>query len=132
MNVAVKPADLVEEYITLRDRKDQFKKAFEEKSAELFGERMEEIEAQLLGILNDLGADTIAGKTGTAYRKISTSVTIADARDFRRHVIGGEAWDLIDWRANKTAVNALVESGEPVPPGVNRSSFYTIGIRRKS
>ena len=58
-------------------------------------------------------------------------MTIADGREFRRHVIGGEQWDLADWRANKTAVNDLVEQGEPLPPGINRSAFYKVGIRRK-
>ena len=59
------------------------------------------------------------------------SVTTADAREFRRHVIGTESWDLADWRPNKTIVNEMVEQGLDVPPGVNRATFLTVGIRRK-
>lgn len=128
---SIKPAALVTEYIQLRDAKKQFEELASEKAKELYGTRMEEIEAKLLDLLNTLGVDSIAGKGGTAYKKLSTSVTIADAREFRRHVIGNEAWDLADWRANKTTINEVVEAGGELPPGVNRTVFATIGIRRK-
>jgi len=132
MNVAFKPADLVEEYIELRDLKEKFKKNFEAKVAELYGDRMEEIEGQMLNMLNEMGVDSLVSKNGTAFKKIATSVTIADGREFRRHVISGEHWDLIDWRANKTAINELVENEKPVPPGVNRNATYVVQFRRKS
>ncbi len=129
---SMKPADLVEEFIRLRDEKQQVEKGFEEQMKMRYIERMESIKVTLLDLLNKLGVDSIAGHTGTAFKSISTSVTVADAREFRRHVIGGEHWDLIDWRANKTAVNDLVDQGEPLPPGINRSSFYNINVRRKT
>ena len=134
MNVQITatPAQMVEEYIALRDARDQGKKKFEEMIKARYLDRMDELETQLLDMLNKLGSDSIASPAGTVYKKLSTSVTVADSREFQRHVIGSEAWDLIDWRANKTAVNDLVEAGEPVPPGVNRSSFYSVGVRRKS
>jgi hypothetical protein len=129
---AMKPADLVEEFIRLRDERQQVEKGFEEEVKKRYGDRMEVIKVTLLDLLNKLGVDSIAGRTGTAFKSMTTSVTVADAREFRRHVIGGEHWDLIDWRANKTAVNELVDSGEPVPPGINRSSFWNINVRRKA
>jgi hypothetical protein len=124
------PAELIEDYIALRDQRTNADDKFKEFRKLHFDAPMEAIEVQLLDILNSLGVDSLAGGTGTAYKKISVSVTTADAREFRRHVIGDEQWDLVDWRPNKTAVNDLVEKGEPVPPGVNRSAFYTIGVRK--
>ena len=132
MNVDVKPADLVEEYIRMRDEKKQAEDRFDELVKERYGDRMAEIEVRLLDTLNKLGVDSIAGKSGTAYKKVSVSLTIADAREFRRHVIGNEAWDLANWSANKTLVNDMVERGEPIPPGLNRTTIQNIGIRRKS
>jgi hypothetical protein len=131
MTTDMKPAELVTEFIKLRDEKKRFEEVAATKCQELYGERMNEIEGQLLEMLNTLGVDSITGKNGTAYKKVSTSVTIADAREFRRHVIGSEAWDLADWRANKTVINEMVEQGLDIPPGVNRSTFLTVGIRRK-
>jgi hypothetical protein len=125
------PAELVAEYVQLRD----LRKAADERYAawvkENYTLRMDAIELALLETLNALGSDSIASPAGTAYKKLSASVTIADAREFRRHVIGIEGWDLIDWRANKTTVQDLVKGGAEVPPGVNYSTRYTIGIRRK-
>jgi hypothetical protein len=130
--VDVKPAELVEEYIALRDEKKLAEDRFEELLKERYSARMAEIEVTLIDTLNALGIESISGRSGTAYKKITTSVRIADPREFRRHVIGTEQWDLANWSANKTLVNDMVERGEPIPPGIDRSAFYTIGIRRKS
>lgn len=129
---AMKPADLVEEFIRLRDERQQVEKGFEEEIKKRYGDRMEAIKVTLLDLLNKLGVDSIAGKTGTVFKTTTVSVTTADMREFRRHVIGIEAWDLVDWRPNKTAINDLVERGEPLPPGINRSSFWNINVRRKA
>ena len=93
---------------------------------------MDSLEKALLNVLNSLGVDSIKSQRGTVYKKLTTSVTVGDAREFRRHVIGSEEWDLIDWRANKTAVNDLVEQGGELPPGINRSAFYSVGVRKSS
>lgn len=124
------PARLVEEFIELRDERRRFDSEYARLLETNYTAPMKEIEMQLLDILNQSEVEGIRTKAGTAYKKLSTSVTIADASEFRRHVIGSEEWDLIDWRANKTAVNERVDSGETLPPGVNRTAFYTIGIRK--
>jgi hypothetical protein len=126
----ISPADLVEEFILLRNEKAKFVKLCEEREQALYTDRMEFIKNQLIDLLNRLGVDSIAGRTGTAYKTISTSVTTADAREFRRHVIGTEQWDLADWRPNKTVINDMVERGEPLPPGINRSAFVNINVRK--
>lgn len=132
MDIQVKPADLVEEFIQLRSEKQAAEARFEEELKKRYTDRMEVIQVQLLDQLNALGIDSISGKTGTAYKKISVSATIVDGREFRRHVIGSEQWELANWSVNKTVLNEMVERGEPIPPGINRSAFYTIGIRRKT
>jgi hypothetical protein len=125
------PAELIEKYISLRDQKEAAKKKFDEFMKTHYGDPMDAIEVQILDVLNQQGIDSLAAKSGSAYKKVNTSVTVGDASSFRRHVIGESAWDLIDWRANKTAVNDLVENGEELPPGLNRSTFISVGIRRK-
>ena len=129
--VVVKPSELVAQYIQLRDAKDAATQKYKDFCALHFGGPMEEIESKLLKLFNELGVDNLNARgIGTAYRLTQVSVTIADPREFRRHVIGNEAWDLADWRASKTAINDLIEKGEPLPPGINRVARYTIGIRR--
>lgn len=125
------PADMVAEYITLRDLATKTEEEFKTQMKERVYDRMNALEATLLDTLNNLGADSLASRKGTVYKKLSTSVTTADMREFRRHVIGSEQWDLADWRPNKTLVTEMVAKGEALPPGVNYSSHYSVGIRRK-
>lgn len=125
------PIELVEEYIALRDQRDTAKKQMDDFLKSNFTEKMEELEARLLDTLNKLGVDSLASKAkGTVYKKLTTSITIADMREFQRHVIGSEQWELADWRANKTVVNDIVDRGDELPPGLNRTAFFTVGIRK--
>ena len=126
------PVALIEEYITLRDAKKHADETYAEFVKQNYSNRMGDLERILLDTLNKLGVDSLAGQTGTVYKKLSTSITVADMREFRRHVIGSEDWDLADMRANQTAVNERVDRGDPLPPGINRSTFFSVGIRRKS
>lgn len=126
------PADVIEEYIKLRDQKKVAEDTYKTWVKANFDERMDHAERYLLDQLNKLGLDNFSAPSGTAYKSISRSVSIADMREFRRHVIGSEDYDLADWRANKTVIGDLVDRGEPLPPGVNYSTFVQIGIRRKS
>lgn len=126
------PADMIGEYIRLRDEMRAADKQYAQWLKDNFTVRMEGLENTMLDMLNSMNVDSIATPEGTAYKKMSTSVTIADAREFRRHVIGSEDWDLADWRANATAVNDRIEAGEPLPPGINRSTFVKAHFRRKT
>ena len=77
------------------------------------------------------GLDSVKTVHGTAYKTVKKSATIQDQAEFRRHVIGSEAWELVDWRANAPAVEQFIaaNAGE-LPPGVKYSTFTTIGVRR--
>lgn len=127
------PVDLIAEFIALRDGKKAADDTYKAWVEENYSNRMDHLEMKLLETLNAMGVQSLSGPdgTGTVYKKLTTSVTIADATEFRRHVIGVEAWDLIDWRANKTGVQELLDKNEPLPPGVNYSQFFTVGIRKK-
>jgi hypothetical protein len=125
------PGDLIAEYLWLRDNKKAEKEKFDAWLAENYTKRMDEIEGLLLAKFDQDKTDSItAHGIGNAHRKVSTSVTIADMREFKRHVIGSEAWELVDWRANKTAVGEIVEAKQPLPPGVNYTETYTVGVRK--
>jgi hypothetical protein len=124
------PADLIGEFVQLRDLRKAKDAEYAALRKEAYDARMEEIEAALLDQLNKDGADSIKTKKGTAYKKMSTSVTTSDSSAFTRHVIGGELWDLVDWRPNKTAINELIAAGDELPPGLNRTTFWNVNINR--
>lgn len=131
MTDVITPAQLIDQYISMRREKKKYEDEFAAAIKVKYEVPMAEIETKVLVLLNEMGLDSIKGDTGTAYKKVNTSVTIADGPTFRRHVIGLEAWDMINWVANKTAVNDLIEAGEPLPPGLNRSTFVNVGFRMK-
>lgn len=126
----IQPAELIAEYIRLRDAK----KAWEEKLKEAMHLQyigpMEAIEEALKSCLNELGVDSMKTAAGTAFRRTEVSVTVADQAAFSRHVIGQQAWDLIDFRANKTGVKAFVEEHGVQPPGVNYTPTSVVSVRK--
>jgi len=124
-------ATYIGKYVQLRDK---VKEIQEKHKAELapYKAAMEQLEGYFLNSLTALGTDSIASHTyGTVYRNVKNSATLFDADAFRRHVIGSEAWDLADIRANAPAVQEFMnEHDGQAPPGVTFSQFTTVGIRR--
>jgi hypothetical protein len=47
-----------------------------------------------------------------------------------QHVIQNNSFELLDKRANVTAVKDYVKEHNTTPPGVNLSSITSIGVRR--
>lgn len=120
----------VAQYVKLRDhikaRKDAHK-------AELapFNELLEQLNGVMLGHLQNVSADSVSTASGTVYKCEKKSASIADMSAFWTHVITSGDWDLVDRKANVTAVEAYIEkNGAPVP-GVNYSSRFEAGVRRK-
>lgn len=126
------PADLIEEYLRLREGKTKAEDAFKGWVETHYSKRMDEIEALLLGFFEAQKSESINTKVGTAYRSLASSATILDPKEFQRHVIGSGAWELIDWRANKTAALEFLEQNKAEPPGVKISHAYRVGVRRPS
>lgn len=129
MSEAITPAKMVEQYIVLRDHKKAADAEYK-KSMERVNQAMEKLEGMLLKHLQEAGADSIACKAGTVYRNTQNSATVKDMQAFRDWVITNDGWDVVDLRANKVAVEALLKEGTEVP-GVNFTSIHTVGVRRK-
>lgn len=121
----------ISQYVAIRDKRDEIRE--EQKSViKKYDEVLEQLETFLLGHFNNNGVESLRTKAGTAFVKTEVSATIADAAAFRRHVIGTESWDLVDWRANKTKVREQVEELAEAPPGVNYSTRRIVQVRRPS
>lgn len=131
MNIELKPSDLMDTYIALRDEKAEKKKAFEAACREAYDDPMEAIEAQLLNAMNKNGVDSFSSDRATAFKKMNVSVTTQDMSTFRNYVIAGSNWEMADWKPNKTMMNQLVEDGKGLPPGINYTQTLIVQIRRK-
>lgn len=121
--------DLITNYLKLRDRRDHMKKVHAAVIKQ-YDDAMELIGAQLKAHLQTQGLQRTATTGGTAFLKTTTSATVGDKSAFRDFVIANGNYDLIDFRANKTGVEAYLEANKALPPGVNYSSFEDVGVQR--
>lgn len=123
----------VGQFIQLRDKIAAIKKEQEE-VLKPHNEALLKLNTLLLDLVTASGADSVKIKgVGTVYKSVKDSATVADGAEFRRFVIGAEAWDIIDWRANAPGVRAYIEENDGAPPpGINFRRSVTIGVRRAS
>ena len=122
---------LVAEYITTRD----MIKAIEieqKKALEPLKGALEQLNINLLERLNQVGGNSIATDSGTVYRTEKKSASLADPKAFMDYVLENDAFDLLDRKANVTAVAEFIKENNTPPPGVNFSSTYVVGVRRAS
>lgn len=136
----------VGQYVALRDKIAEIKKRH---TAELapYHRGMEVLNDMLLQHLLSTNSQNAKAKSGTAFKQERVSVTISDAQVFREYVIENEAWDLIDWRANKVSVSEAVDEynkdvaeavmhNQPppnsggLPPGLKFTREYVAGVQR--
>ena len=78
----------------------------------------------------DAGVESMKTSVGTAYRSERTSVTVADKSAFMDYIESNKAFDLLDVRANKTAVEGFMAENQDVPPGVNIRREVAVNFRR--
>lgn len=127
----VKVEQRVAEFIECRDTIKAKKEAFEESIKPLV-----ELQNMLTGWLQQFmetnGADSIKTSAGTCYSKTKYTASLADPEAFMKFVIDTQDFDLLDRKANVTAVKAHVAETGNLPPGVNLSSIKDVGVRRAS
>ena len=119
----------VDQYVRLRD---QIKKLDDEHKEKMkpYKEVLDKLNGVLLAHLNEIHGDSVRTGSGTVYRTAKKAASLADADAFMQFVIDNEAWDLLDRKANVTAVSDFIEENGGTPPGVNFSSTYIVGVRR--
>lgn len=125
----MKVNEIVESYIKLRDRKAAIKKEYDDKVAKI-EKVMSVAEAVLLKHFDQTGAESVKTDAGTAYKSTRTSATVADWDAFLAHVQRTEAWEMLEHRASKRAVEEYKAANDDLPPGINWSSEQVVNVRR--
>lgn len=112
--------DLVGKVRLVRARIDEIEARHKEELKDF-----KDLEAELLNDVQQFLLATNQQNTktpnGTAYLAHKESFKVEDQSEFRHHVIGTEAWELIEWRANRTGVRAFEEKFKELPPGMTKS-----------
>jgi hypothetical protein len=127
--MAVDISKRVAQYVKMRD----LIKVKENEFKEIIGpykKALEDLNSVLLNHLVAIGGNSLATDAGTVYRTEKKSASIADSQAFMDYVITNKAYDLLDRKANVTAVSEYIKENNAPPPGVNFSSAYVVGVRR--
>jgi len=127
----MKLSELVGKYIELRDKKSQIKSEYEAKVAKL-DETLSQIEGVLLKTFDAAGMDSVKTEFGTAYTTVQTMATVADPDVFRQFVKENDAWEMLQNRVSKTAVEQYKAVHDEIPPGLNWREERVVNIRRAS
>lgn len=120
---------VVATYIRLRDQKAELK-AKQAEELKPYDEALFKIEQHMLNTLQSAGMESTRTASGTAYIMTRSSVSVADKSAFLDHVKANMDFDLLDIKANKTAVEAYLANKQELPPGVNIRRDITVGFRR--
>lgn len=123
-------AELVLLYRQVRDRITQRTQEFEE-SIKKLTTRREQLAGLLLNILDNTHQESARTVNGTVGVRVESSASVADKSAFMDHVKSTGNFELLDVRANKTAVRDYIEHHEGhTPPGVNFTSRRTVGVTK--
>lgn len=121
---------LVSGYISLRDAIEADETEFKAK-VKPKKEMLEKIEQEFKKHFDATGTDNLTVKgVGTAFKKIVTSVTVGDWDEVWEYIQKNEAWDVLEHRANKTAVLARLKEEGELLPGINMTQVVDVQVRR--
>jgi hypothetical protein len=116
------------QYIEVRDAIAKLEEAHEE-ALKPFLEVKELLAAKIQKFMNDNNLENLKTAAGTCYVKDHYTASVMDGEAFMSLVQEGH-WDLIERRANSTAVREWVETNKELPAGVNLTVRQNLGVRR--
>lgn len=119
----------IEQYVQVRDAIKAANDKFAEQMAPML-ETQNLLTAWLTAKLEQVGAESVKTKAGTVYSSTRYSASLADPAVFMDYVKAHDKFDLLDRKANATAVRDFVAETGSLPPGVNLNAIRTVGVRR--
>lgn len=117
------------QYVALRDKIKELDDDHKKKM-EPYRDCLEQLNGVLLDHLNKVGVDSAKTGSGTVYRTEKKSATLADKTAFFTWVETNQEWDMLDYKANPVVVQAYLDENNALPPGVNFTKTYVVGVRR--
>lgn len=122
--------EIVEKYIKLRDKKARMKADYDASVADI-DNMLDKIEGVILSNFKELGAQSLKTPFGTAYTSVRTTASVADwDAYFTNFILPNQAWEFLEHRASKSAVEQYKNAHGEIPPGINYSETITLNVRR--
>lgn len=121
----------VSQYVQVRDLLRAMDDAHEKRRKQ-YVEILETLSGLLQSFMDANSIQNLKTKGGTCYVSVKHTASLADPDAFMKFVVENKQFDLLDRRANATAVRAFVEEHKTLPPGCNTNTIRTLGVRRPS
>lgn len=122
----------VEQYIKLRDMRKAHKAAFTA-ADQKFALTEEKLSSRMMQLLDAAGIEMARTARGTCFKQTRTTASLRDPDAFMKFVIENKMFDLLDRKANSTAVQDYAKEHEgELPPGATLSSMTHIGVHKKA
>lgn len=121
---------VAEGYVALRNQKRALEKQHKEELAPLNTD-MKKLEAFMLSLLTEQGAQNVSTAEATVYKSKRVSVKTENWNDFFEFVQANEAWHFLTRSVSKTMVQEYLEEEGKLPPGLSISTEQIIGVRAK-
>jgi hypothetical protein len=123
------PAEMISAYLQIRDKKRLLEERHKQE-LKPFNEGLAQLENALAKAMDETGLTNLPGQGGTAYRATRSSVTVADWDSFITWVREAEAWHVLEHRANKTAIDEILNDNNDLPPGLNVTRTSVVNVRK--
>lgn len=120
---------VVWQYVALRDKIKAMNEAHE-KLMEPFVAAQNKLSAVITDHLDTSGVESVKTEFGTAYKSTRYTASLEDPDAFMNFVVTNGKFELLDRRANSTAVQDFVKETGALPPGANITAMKTVGVRR--
>jgi len=122
---------LTRAFVHMRDARLKLKSHFEKQDRAIKAKQAV-IEAAMLDFLNTHNLDSAPTEAGTFYRQKETTPTGSDWDAFYKWVKEQDAFDFLERRIKKTAINDYMEEHDgAIPPGVSVFTEFVVRVRRK-
>jgi len=131
--MSVNTEQMVDAYLAIRTERERILREYEANDARL-KEDMAKIEVALLGVCNEINADSIKTTSGTVIRKLNERFYCSDWDNFRKYVLENEAVELLERRIHQSNFRQHLSETEQdgLPPGVNVMREFGITVRKVS
>lgn len=129
--MTISATQLIDAYVTLRDKLAEEKKEWSKKEAE-YKAKLDKINNALLAKMNEVGTTQLKSESGkgVAYRQKDSKFSCADWPSYWKFISANNRFDMLHKRIGEDAVKKYYEEAGEYPPGINHFDEYKIVVRQ--
>jgi hypothetical protein len=131
MSETVKADRLVKAYIAMRDKRAELSKEYANADKKI-EEQMEMVEAELVKMCKDVGADSLRTSFGNVHRTIKTTYETSDWESMYNFIVEHNIPHVLQRRISPLNMKQFLDENPTLMPiGMNVNNKYAVKIIRK-